>query len=89
MLRPQGYGIITDPDARGGVAIEFDTFTCKHCQRVTIVRPGESATNCGGWCGSCAAPICGVCADLGVCTPWEKQMEKMEARDRLLRSVGL
>lgn len=85
MLRPQGYVTIVDPDSP---LFECDTFTCAHCQRIVKVPPRAAASDCGGWCGRCAKPVCGPCADKG-CTPWEKQMERMEARDRLLRSVGL
>lgn len=44
MLRPQGYAIVMDPDARNGVAQEIDSITCAHCQRVQFVKPGTGAT---------------------------------------------
>ena len=89
MLRPGGYALVLDPDAKGGVALERDTFSCSHCQRVVFVTPFAAASECGGWCGNCAKPVCGDCADRGVCVPWERVMERIEARDRFLRSAGL
>lgn len=85
MLRPGGYIIVASPE---GCDFEADTFTCSHCQQIVIVPVKASASDPGGWCGCCAKPVCGPCADTGVCTPWEKQMERMEARDRMLRSIG-
>ena len=86
MRNPGGYALVVGPE---GVTYEADTFTCHHCQLVVYVQPHSPASDAGGWCGVCAKLICGPCADKGVCIPWEKQMEKMEARDRFLRSAGL
>lgn len=84
MRRPQGYATIVDPDRP---QIERDTFTCAHCQRIVFVQPFAAASDAGGWCGSCAQPVCGPCADLGTCTPFERQLELSEQRDRLRRAV--
>ena len=85
MRNPGGYVLVVDPEAPD---YEADTFTCSHCQRVVVVPVRASASDAGGWCSCCTKPICGPCADTGVCTPWEKMLEKMEARDRFLRSIG-
>lgn len=37
----------------------------------------------------CFKNICGPCADLGKCTPFEKKLEQMEARGRLFQAAGL
>lgn len=87
MRNPDGYMIITDPDARGGVALECDTVRCAHCQRIVPIKPGASASDAGGFCMRCAAAICGPCADHGKCVPFERKLEQMERRDRLLRSI--
>jgi hypothetical protein len=89
MLRPGGYILVTDPDKPASGFTEADTFTCCHCQRIVVVPPRASASDSGGWCGRCAKPVCGPCADKGSCTPWEARMERMEARERFLRSAGL
>lgn len=90
MLRPQGYGVLTGPD---GNVKEADSFTCHHCQRIVFVKPRCSPSDAGGWCSICAKLICSPCLGRmsrgGGCVPWEKKMEKMEARDRFLRSAGI
>lgn len=91
MYRPGGTILVVDPDPpRGTPGVrEVDTFTCAHCQRLVEVPVRASPADCGGWCGRCAKPVCGPCADTGVCDPWERQLERLEARDRFLRSIGL
>lgn len=91
MRRPGGCVIITDPDPPRGqpTVTEHDTFTCVHCQRVTLVPPRASPSDLGGWCFRCAQPVCAVCATHGRCDPWEAQMARMEARERLHRAVGV
>lgn len=84
MRKPQGYYVIVEPDK---AATEGDTFTCFHCQRVVNVPPKADPSTMGGFCRVCMRLICGPCADKGSCTPWEKQMEAMEKRDRFRRSL--
>jgi hypothetical protein len=67
-----------------GKTTVFPTFTCNHCQRITPKpRGGEDS----GFCMSCFRPVCLRCGALNVCTPWEKQMERMEARARARASI--
>jgi len=102
MLKAGGYAIAVDPDAKGGTLFERDTITCKHCQRIVFTKPGSASTvylfpqrqgpdkeEPGAFCRVCMSPICLACCAVGTCTPWERRMEKIEARDRMLRSVGL
>lgn len=84
MRRPGGYLAVFNPD---GSKEEHDSFTCAHCQRVVLVRTKASAAECGGWCGRCAKPICPACAQKQGCTPFEKKLERIEARGRLLQAV--
>lgn len=86
MRNPQGYATWTGPT---GVNKEQDTFTCCHCNTVIFVAPLVGAAEMGGFCRLCMSLICGTCAGKGSCTPWEKQMEKAESRDRMLRSIGI
>jgi hypothetical protein len=85
MRRPGGYAIRAGED---GVR-EWDTFTCGHCQRVTLVEARQDPSKLGGFCRVCMKHICGPCADNGTCRPFEKALEQAEARDRFLRSAGL
>ena len=66
---------------------EFDTFTCKHCCHVVHVKVRQRPEDLGGLCKQCMGLICSECVDKG-CTPFEKQLELVEARDRALRSYG-
>lgn len=88
MRSPDGYLIITDPNARGGVALECDTVRCVHCHRIVPIKPNAIASDAGGYCPRCHAAICGPCADLGKCTPFEKKLEAMEGRARFLRAAA-
>lgn len=85
MRNPQGYSILVDPDA---ATVEADTFTCSHCNRIVTVKPLAPPSDMGGWCSVCAQLICDRCVGKG-CLPWEKNMERQEARGRALRSYGL
>lgn len=85
MLRPGGYLVGVTRDGRQG---EADTFTCRHCQRVTVVRGGERAEDIGGLCKVCMGLVCRQCAGRA-CVPFEKSLERAEARGRLLRDIGI
>jgi hypothetical protein len=69
--------------------VRRSTFTCSHCNSIVIVRPKEDPANLGGHCKICDKLICPHCNAKGGCTPWEKQMERMEARYRFRRDAGL
>lgn len=90
MLRPQGYLTVTAPEAK---PLERDTASCKHCGAVMIVKPGTSATiyllpradgsfaeEPGAFCRNCMGPVCLRCHDVGTCVPFERWLERMEAR---------
>lgn len=83
MRNPQGYLV-----GVGEGVEEFDTFTCNHCNRIVTVPHKGNPSDLGGHCRLCDALVCNRCVGKG-CTPWEKQMEKMEAREAALRSYGL
>jgi hypothetical protein len=85
MRRPGGYAVITDPDAP---VREIDTFTCGHCNRVVHVPPRCDPATLGGQCKMCMTLICPACAGKPGCDPFEKKLERMEARGRALRSYG-
>ena len=85
-LRPQGHVTITDPNAP---TIELDTMTCGHCQKVTEIGPGQRPEDIGGLCKVCMSLICGPCVDKGICDPFEKKLERIEASDIFRRQAGL
>lgn len=81
----QGYAVWTSLD--GPAVKECDTFTCCHCNRIVMVKMRAAAEDLGGFCRMCMKMCCPSCADKG-CTPFEKRMEKYEARQRLLAAVN-
>ena len=75
-----------------GRVLTLSTFTCCHCNTVTVIEARAKPDDCGGFCLGCMKPTCRACADKG-CTPFEKRLERYEAksaaRARLLASMGL
>lgn len=93
MRKAQGYATLIGPAVdsqrmpafRGqGEMAECDTFTCGHCNSIVHVPPRAAPENIGGMCRQCVKLICPTCVDLGVCVPFERQLERMES----LRSYG-
>jgi len=85
--RPQGnLSIFMEED---GETRNYDTFTCAHCQYITVVKPRMDPADMGGLCKQCMGLICRACVAYGQCTTWEAQMEKIESRDRFRRQCGL
>ncbi len=89
MARHFGYLIEQGP---GGVLQERDTATCGHCQHVMILPPpkdGHLLVRIAPECSGCRKFICEACAKDGRCRPWEKQLDEIEARARMLNSLGV
>ncbi len=100
MPKHAGVFTITDPDRP---LVERDVITCFHCQRQIVVKPGTASTvyltfdrkawtwkeEAGAFCRVCMSAVCLPCSDLGRCTPFERTLERSEARDRLRRAAGL
>lgn len=85
MRRPGGYAYLFNEI---GAVKEWDTFTCCHCNTVVRVKPKCDPADLGGQCRLCDKPVCPRCVGKG-CTPFEKRLEIVEARDRALRSYGV
>ena len=88
MRNPQGYAVINDVSADGGLVGEVDTFTCKHCQHIVHVPVRADPATMGGLCRQCMGLICPRCVDKQTCTPWEQSMARMEAREAARRSYA-
>lgn len=82
MRRPGGYGVLTFEPL--GILEEHDTFTCPHCNKVCIVRPGSGTHR--GFCFRCNGPTCGG-NRCQVCVPFERKLEAMENRYRLHKAM--
>ena len=99
MRKPGGYVTITSPIAskaylngRGIVEIEegtfeSDTFQCGHCQRHVHVPP-RADPNFISMCRVCMRLICSA-EECKKCDPFEKKLEREEARERALKSYGV
>lgn len=71
-----GVQITASPDFNG--ERHQNTFTCCHCNCVTVVPFQAKSEECGGFCRLCFKPTCPRCTENGVCTPFEKRVEAME-----------
>ena len=92
MRNPQGYATLTDSASplRDTKAMqECDTFTCGHCNHIIHVPPKADPSVVGGLCKQCMTLVCSSCVNKMICTPWELQMQIMEARYAARRSYGL
>ena len=99
MRNPHGYTTITGDLARKDPTLveqgvrhteaEIDTYLCEHCNRVVHVPARADPSTMGGFCRQCMGLICPKCVDKRTCTPWEKKMEKAEARQRLLDAMRM
>lgn len=85
MLKPGGYAIAHDFDGR---AVEFDTMTCAHCNSVKHIPARSAEKDLVGFCRCCMKPICQQCVGK-TCTPFERKLEQIEARDIARRSYGI
>ena len=83
LRRPGGRMLVS-----GDQDVETDTFTCAHTQRVVEITrhsvPGVDYDFCRG----CMKPIAKEAIGKG-CDPFEKKLERHEARGRFLRDIGL
>lgn len=97
MLKALGYGVTKQP---GKADVEEDSITCWHCHFIVFVLPGfmpQTLDDAGAarslpHCRMCDRDICLRCGDrldLDGCDPFEKKLERMEARGRLLRAAGV
>ncbi len=76
-------GHTTTFDDKGNVVVE-EVLVCAHCQHI-YKKPGPKDP--AGFCHMCFKPVCLACGAKDKCDPFEKKLERMEARARLLRSV--
>ena len=76
-----GQRIVTN-----GSMYESSTFTCCHCSHVVHVPP-KADVNFVGMCHNCMKPICQECSGKA-CEPFERKLEREEARGRFFREIG-
>lgn len=73
-----------------GKSKEAETQLCAHCQRLMIIRASspDMKPYHGEVCRRCMKRICPLCMDKD-CEPFMAKIERMEARDRMLRQMGV
>ena len=86
MRRPGGYTFLIDGN---GKTHEGESFTCRHCQFITLVAARQRPEDLGGYCTLCNSLVCAKCAAKGQCDPFEEKQKRMEARADALRSYGI
>lgn len=84
--RSRGHVLITGPYG----SVEHETFTCAHCQQLTVIPHRATPDELGGRCNQCDAMVCKDCVqrDKGRCTPFEKRIAEYEARMRFRAAAG-
>lgn len=85
MHRPGGALICTSADGE----TMRDTFTCLHCNGIVPVGAKDRPEDLGGLCKICMGLTCPRCTAKGSCDPFEKKLERTEARYHALMSYGL
>lgn len=79
-LQEQGWYIGEDGQPWAG------TITCHHCQKIVRWTNRKEMNARADCCRNCMKMVCMPCYKRGICTPWEKQFDRMEHRQRALRS---
>jgi hypothetical protein len=85
MRKPGGYTFLVDGDGR---TQEGETFTCRHCQYLTLVAAKQRPEDLGGFCTICCSLICARCVGKP-CDPFEEKRRRMEASQDARRSYGV
>ena len=83
-------GVSREVTPEGKVVNENETFTCGHCQHITDVGPKQRLDELGNMCLVCMRPCCKQCTfemtHGGGCAPFEKKLERIEARANARRT---
>lgn len=85
----QARGLQIRWDADTDKRIEWETHTCRHCQKVIDVPHGSSADDIGGFCERCQSVVCPKCAAAGVCRPFAERIEANLRQQARRQAMGL
>ena len=86
MRRPGGQA---EWSGGGQKTVTRDTFSCCHCNAVVFVKPKADPSEMGGFCRLCMKHVCKKCEALGKCVPFERRLEEIERRGKLLEAAGI
>lgn len=64
--------------------IETSYFACAHCNTMVEIKSKDDPL---GFCHKCFYPLCIKCGATNRCEPFEKKLERIEARDRMLKNI--
>lgn len=81
MRNAGGYLQITED----GRVREHDSFSCRHCNRVTFVKVRQKPEDIGGLCKICMGLICPACVG-EPCVTLEARLQAQEASYHARRS---
>lgn len=85
-------GFFEEHHADGSVR-RGETYTCAHCNRPVEWKDNMGLLKPPPMCSREMKPICEPCAKtldrIGKCIVFEKRLEAIERRDRLLKAAGL
>jgi hypothetical protein len=74
----------TEETHADGKVTYIPSFTCAHCNTIVEVKSKDQDM---GFCQMCFYPVCLVCGAKDTCDPFEKKLERIEARARFLNQV--
>ena len=63
---------------------ESKCYTCAHCNIIVEIKSKEQPM---GFCHMCFYPTCIKCGALTKCDPFEKKIERLELRSRMLANI--
>lgn len=87
MVQGRRRGVFTLHEGDGTTVVEKETFTCGHCQHLTILEPGQKLDDVGAMCRMCMRPTCAVCCTHPRCDVFEKKLARAEARAMLRAAI--
>jgi hypothetical protein len=86
--RPGGIAQWFDPELPSG-GLVLPSFTCGHCNGITVIPAGKRAEDVGGDCYQCWRLICPSCAVSRVCYPFMRWVDEQEELGHWRRQIGL
>jgi hypothetical protein len=70
-----------------GAGVEQETFTCCHCNGVTIIEHRAKPEDLGRYCLSCDAMTCVRCASFQGCVPFMRRIDESVRRGAMLAAM--